>query len=140
MILTVHLAQLLTPACGDGAFLAAAAERIIKNTTNKTALKKRLQTEIYGVDVDAAVIAKCKNRLSAIAQKAGISTVKWNLRHGDCVDKKPPFLCAIALILLSAIRRMYAFKTWENRADWRYKTIGNFAPAVQRIFISPFLS
>ena len=79
---------IIDPACGDGAFLAAAAERIIKNTTNKTALKKRLQTEIYGVDVDAAVIAKCKNRLSAIAQKAGISTVKWNLRHGDCVDKK----------------------------------------------------
>ena len=26
---------IIDPACGDGAFLAAAAERIIKNTTNK---------------------------------------------------------------------------------------------------------
>lgn len=76
--------KITDPACGDGAFLSAAAERIIA-ASNKSggALRKELESRIFGADIDAAAIDKCARRLSTLTSQAGIPEPRWNLRRGD---------------------------------------------------------
>ena len=80
--------KILDPACGDGAFLRAAVERIVKNGGKRgAALRRILEADVCGVDLDRAAIAKCAEALSQIAAQAGVSDVKWNLRRVDCLAR-----------------------------------------------------
>ena len=76
--------NIIDPACGDGAFLCVAAERIIAASgKGGDALRRELESRIVGADVDSLALDKCARRLSAIAAQGGVSEVRWNLHCGD---------------------------------------------------------
>lgn len=79
---------LCDPACGDGNFLLAAAERIAAETKSKKSRAAALQN-LYGFDRDGAALQKCKKRLDdfAAAHCPGVN-MRWNLRRMDSMDAR----------------------------------------------------
>lgn len=77
----------IDPACGDGAFLCAAARRIMA-TSGKSgdALRRELESRIVGADVDAAALGKCRANLSAVASGGGVADVRWDLHCSDMLS------------------------------------------------------
>ena len=81
--------SLCDPACGDGNFLVAAAERIIAEKGERKTLKRDLQEGLCGFDIDGTALHVCKERLDAVLRTHGIgSDVRWNLRAMDSADKR----------------------------------------------------
>jgi len=80
--------SVLDPACGDGRFLTAVAERV-----------RRLggSVELHGVDVDPAAGAAVTAELpSAHIERADALTIDWSGRRFDLVIGNPPFLSQLA--------------------------------------------
>jgi predicted RNA methylase len=80
-----NLPTLIDPSCGDGAFLFAAAERILQTIKDTEVAKLGLE-RIYGWDIDVQAIEICKQRLSELALSFGISKVNWNISVNDSLN------------------------------------------------------
>ncbi|MBF2735938.1 MAG: SAM-dependent DNA methyltransferase [Betaproteobacteria bacterium AqS2] len=85
-------ASILEPSAGDGAFLAAIAERYIKAAKRagwsgrKTAAG--LARDITGIEIDGELCARCRERLDAVAARHGLPKVAWDLRNEDALLAK----------------------------------------------------
>jgi len=84
--------KIIDPACGDGAFLYITIDRFIdsalhKNKT-KNEIKKLLENNIYGFDIDENAIQKCKSNLNHITAKYNINNINWRIAKTDSLDKK----------------------------------------------------
>ena len=80
--------SVLDPACGDGRFLAAVAERVRRFGG---------AVELHGVDVDPAAVAAAFAELpGAHIRRADALTIDWSGRRFDLVIGNPPFLSQLA--------------------------------------------
>lgn len=77
---------LLDPACGNGRFLVAVAERIIKYSEIQD-LKQNLE-KIYGWDIDKKAINECKNNLNELIKDYNIN-IDWNIEVCNSLEKLP---------------------------------------------------
>ena len=121
--------KIIDPACGEGAFIKVAAERLIKDAIDKklatSEIKKALESNIFGWDTDENAIRECKINLDEVASKYDITDVKWNLMQIDSLDKKltgkyfgyfdfvvgnPPY---IRIQHLGEERRKYIQREWK---------------------------
>jgi len=125
----IETKKIIDPSCGEGAFLEIAVDRFIKSAlNNKLAIKeikKLLEQNIYGWDIDKRALDVCKITLDKIANKYNINNVNWNLINIDSLDKdsikdylglydfvvgNPPY---IRIQNLEKEKRVYIQKNWE---------------------------
>jgi hypothetical protein len=81
--------RVLDPACGDGRFLAAVADRV-----------RRLggSVELHGVDIDPAAVAVVRAELpEVVVRQADALTSDWSGRRFDLVIGNPPFLSPLSI-------------------------------------------
>ena len=79
-------ASVCDPACGDGAFLVAAARRILARLNRAEALAALRR--MTGYDIDAAALARCRQRLDdTLAQWHPGARVDWNLQARNAFDR-----------------------------------------------------
>jgi len=87
--------KIIDPACGDGAFLKVIVEHFIKEAkkSNKSnnEIKKILESNIYGIEVDKDTYEECICNLNTLVNKFGISKVKWNIYNEDALKKYKDF-------------------------------------------------
>jgi hypothetical protein len=87
--------RLLDPACGDGRFLAAAAERLARGDVT---------VEVHGVELDAGNAAEARRTLAAMhgermrarVDTADALTFDWGGARYDLVVGNPPYLSQLA--------------------------------------------
>lgn len=83
--------KIIDPACGEGAFLTEVVERFIidakQKNINNSEIKKALQENIFGFDIDETAIEKCIASINKIAIKYGIDDVRWQMLKTDSLDK-----------------------------------------------------
>lgn len=83
--------RLIDPSCGEGAFLIPAAKRIIEHSSGKglapTEIRRLLEANLAGAELDPLSIKTCREKLDALAQSAGVTNVEWDLRQGDSLDR-----------------------------------------------------
>lgn len=99
--------KVIENACGDGNILKEIVKRYIEDALiNDRAIdeiKKGLQRDIYGAEIDDVHYFNCINNLDAIAESFKIINVKWNILNGDflkqCIKNKfdyvignPPYI------------------------------------------------
>ncbi|CQR52553.1 Eco57I restriction-modification methylase domain-containing protein [Paenibacillus riograndensis] len=79
--------KVIENACGDGNILKEIVKRYIKdclkNMINIIEIKKGLEHDIYGTEIDKVHFAKCLENLDGIAEFYGIYDVKWNIFNQD---------------------------------------------------------
>ncbi len=124
--------RVLDPACGEGAFLVAVAERLCR-----TATPDQVASGLYGIDVDAAALARARQRLGdVLGEQAGdvhlvctdalLAPPDWS--PFDWVLGNPPWVSAATLS-----RRQGA---WRERVRASFETArGNWdlcCPFVER--------
>jgi adenine-specific DNA-methyltransferase len=84
--------KILDPSCGEGAFLISIVERILRKALNngieKGKIKKILEENIFGFDIDISAIKKSKKLLNDLVKKYGIDSINWNIKELDCLDKE----------------------------------------------------
>ena len=79
-------AAVCDPACGDGAFLAAAARRILSRLPQADALPA-LQ-RLTGYDIDRSALTQCRAQLDAIlSEHCPNARVDWNLCERNAFDR-----------------------------------------------------
>ena len=79
-------AAICDPACGDGAFLTAAARRILSNLERREALSALRAMAGYDIDADAA--RKCEARLDAVLrERYPNERLSWNIAVRDALDR-----------------------------------------------------
>lgn len=73
--------------CGDGSILAEIVKRyIIDSLNHKLSLdkiKKGLEEDIWGAEIDKIHIGNCKSKLDTIANEYGLININWNIIEGD---------------------------------------------------------
>lgn len=73
--------------CGDGNILAKVVERYIvdciNNNINLIRIKKGLESDIWGSEVDDTHITSCIEKLDSIAEKYDLRNVKWKIEKED---------------------------------------------------------
>lgn len=79
--------SILENSCGDGKILAEVVRRYIasckrKKMTNEE-IKKRLEQDVCGVELEHVHVETCKKNLDDIANGFGIYDVSWNIIEGD---------------------------------------------------------
>ena len=80
--------RVLDPACGDGRFLAAVAER---------ARCHGVDVELHGVDIDPAAVALARSNLGAATIELDDAlTRSWSSQRFDLLIGNPPFLSQLA--------------------------------------------
>lgn len=86
--------KIIDPACGDGAFLSEVVERFIadakRKRLNKQNIKKVLEENIWGFDIDDKAIKRCIDILDEIVLKHGLKNIKWQIIKTNSLDK--PFV------------------------------------------------
>lgn len=79
--------------CGDGNVLVEAVKRYIyaskEEGHNIEYIKKHLEYDIQGYDVDENAVKKSIERLNALAAKEGIYDVRWNIQTEDYLRTAP---------------------------------------------------
>lgn len=82
---------LIDPACGDGAFLKTAVERLIvegkKLKKSGQTIANLLSRNIYGFDIDENALSACQQELNLTIKKYGLSNIKWRLTKINSLDK-----------------------------------------------------
>lgn len=82
--------KILENSCGDGSFLIEIVDRYIKDCLNTNIHIEKivygLENDIYGIEIDNKHIKNCKKNLEFVANKYGISNVRWNIIKGDFLD------------------------------------------------------
>jgi SAM-dependent methyltransferase len=80
--------RVLDPACGDGRFLAAAAERVRRHGG---------EVELHGVDVDPAAVALARSTVPGATLALGDALSRsWSTDRFDLVIGNPPFLSQLS--------------------------------------------
>lgn len=73
--------------CGDGNILTEIVKRYILDclrlNMDLNDIKKGIENDIWGAEIDESHILKCKNKLNKIALKYGLIDVSWNIFKGD---------------------------------------------------------
>ena len=84
--------KIIENSCGDGQILTEIVNRYIKeckkNNINSKQIKKGLENDIYGAEIDAVHYRKCINNLDDIAKKNDINDVRWNIIQKDILQEK----------------------------------------------------
>jgi hypothetical protein len=78
--------KVIENACGDGNILKEIVKRYIEDALkNRTIdeIRKGLQIDIYGAEIDDIHYSNCINNLNTIAESFKITNVKWNILNGD---------------------------------------------------------
>jgi len=85
--------SILESSCGDGQFLKEIVKRYIEdcnlNKYKKSKIKKGLEHDIFGIELDKGQYDACIKNLDKISNQYGIQRVKWNLINGDAL--RTPF-------------------------------------------------
>src|SRR3989344_241256 len=88
---SVSSKRIIDPACGAGAFLSEIVERFIidakNNKLNRQDIRKGLENNIFGFDIDSVAIKKCIKILDEIAQKFDFKNIKLQILKTDSLDK-----------------------------------------------------
>ncbi len=83
--------KIVDPSCGEGIFLMFAVNRFLqdckKNNFRSDKIKRSLEENIYGFDIDKKAVVECKNNLDKIVESHGIKNVNWNILQMDSLDK-----------------------------------------------------
>lgn len=87
----IYIKKIIDPACGEGAFLSEIIYRFIEdakraNVDNKT-IKKKIENNIFGFDIDQNAIKKCISILGNITERYNLKDIKWNILKIDSTDK-----------------------------------------------------
>lgn len=73
--------------CGDGSILAEIVKRYIvdgfNNNLSLDKIKRGLEEDIWGAEIDKIHIGNCKSKLDTIANEYGLININWNIFEGD---------------------------------------------------------
>lgn len=87
--------KILENSCGDGQILKIIVERYIvdslKNNLDIKKIRKGLEKDIYGIEIDKIHFNNCLNNLNLIAEKYNLKDVKWNIFNENSLGKKWKF-------------------------------------------------
>lgn len=79
--------SVLENSCGDGKILVEIVDRYIKEALgadySNSQIKRQLEKNILGFEIDGNVLCKCISNLDAKALEYSISGVKWNISSKD---------------------------------------------------------
>ena len=79
-------AALCDPACGDGAFLTAAARRTLDALPRAAALP--VLRRLTGYDIDSAALARCRQQLDGVlAARYPGERIDWNIIRRNALDR-----------------------------------------------------
>ena len=125
---TEHLygKRILENSCGDGNILVVVVRRYIEdceaNGFSKAKIRKGLERDIYGVEIDSEQYGKCVDKLNQVLKKRKINKVNWKIFNDDYlmldIDEEfqyivgnPPY---ITYSELKSDERKYLKKTFET--------------------------
>jgi len=84
--------KIIDPACGDGAFLSIVVKRFIesclKNEKQLEEIKRLLEKNIYGIDIEKIAVDNCKIKLKEVTKEYGIFDIEWNILEDDSLEKR----------------------------------------------------
>ncbi len=84
--------KVIENACGDGNILKEIVKRYIEDALNNNRtideIKKGLQIDIYGAEIDDVHYSNCLNNLDAITESFKITNVKWNILNRDFLKQR----------------------------------------------------
>lgn len=79
--------KVIENACGDGNILKVIVQRYIEDALNKNKsrdeIKRGLQRDIVGAEIDSIHYNNCINNLNMVAKCFEITNVQWNILNGD---------------------------------------------------------
>ena len=80
-------ASVCDPSCGDGAFLAVVAHRLLTQLPRQSAL--RTLSRMTGYDIDPVALSICRTRLQSILREHyPKAKVKWRLFQRDALNRQ----------------------------------------------------
>lgn len=84
--------KVIENSCGDGQIITKIVERYIqdslKQNKTKKEIKKGLENDIYGIELDPKHFKKCKENMDVVSNKYNINKVEWNLYCEDSLKKE----------------------------------------------------
>lgn len=84
---SVYGKKILENSCGDGNFLGEIVKRYIQYSLKEgysvEHIKKGLESDIYGYEIDIIHFEKCLDKLNKLSNKYGIKDVKWKIFNKD---------------------------------------------------------
>ncbi len=94
---------LFDAACGDGVFLEAAVQKVLRSGRPRDDIAAILEERLVGWDVDPAQVVACRQRLERVAEAAGLEGIRFRVECRDalaagvppgvsCVVGNPPYL------------------------------------------------
>lgn len=118
--------KILEPSCGNGAFLCVIVERYIKNALKNNIdlnlIKKGLENNIIGIEIDKSFFKQCIENLNIVAKNYNIYNVNWkilnedSLRHNfkekfDFIIGNPPYVRVhnLELSIRQFLKNNYSF-------------------------------
>lgn len=85
--------RVLESACGEGNLLACVIKRYILDCLNHQlpvqTVKKGLERDIWGYDIDEECCDACRAKLSEVAKQFGIVDVQWNVHNANSLHFCP---------------------------------------------------
>lgn len=83
--------HIIDNSCGDGAFLCEIVSDYcetykFEHMRKGLDLKTTLETYIHGIEIDPVEYKKCLENLDAVAEKYGVSGVKWDVQNRDALS------------------------------------------------------
>lgn len=81
--------KILEPSCGDGVFLCAIVKRYIenalKNNIDMILIKKGLENNILGIEIDKYFFEECIKNLNKVAENYNIRDINWKILNKDAL-------------------------------------------------------
>jgi adenine-specific DNA-methyltransferase len=88
----IYNKRIIDPSCGEGNFLVVVLERFLGDCANRNLRKDEIQRllckNIWGFDIDASALDKCRANLDRVVQKYGIDGVEWSILQMDSLDRE----------------------------------------------------